>query len=132
MNADLKDSILAEEAVKKAYEELMACKQKEVDSLTAAIESKIKRIGELGIEIVNRKEDLDNTSASYDDDLKFEADLKKNCACKEQEWAIWQKTRQEELLVIADTFKILKDDDALVSHGSSWSINVYIPCVVRL
>merc|ERR1719160_250952 len=113
MFKDLNELIAAEEAAKKAYEELMAAKQKEVDSLTAAIESKIKRIGELGIEIVNLKEDLDDTTASYDDDLKFLADLKKNCATKEKEWAIRQKTRQEELLAIADTIKILNDDDAL-------------------
>merc|ERR1719235_3006674 len=51
MSGDLKELIAQEEAAKKAYEELMACKQKEADSLTKAIEEKIKRIGELGIEI---------------------------------------------------------------------------------
>merc|ERR1719247_2358082 len=35
------------------------------------------------------------------------------CATKEKEWAERQKTRQEELLAIADTIKILNDDDAL-------------------
>merc|ERR1719359_415005 len=113
MNKDLKDLIAAEEAAKKAYEELMACKQKEVDALTKAIEDKIKRIGELGIEIVNLKEDLDDTTAMFMEDTKFLADLKKNCATKQKEWALIQKTRQEELLAIADTIKILNDDDAL-------------------
>merc|ERR1719395_227383 len=113
MAKDLQELIAAEEAAKKAYEELMACKQKEVDSLTAAIESKIKRIGELGIEIVNLKEDLDDTTAMFMDDTKFLADLKKNCGTKQKEWALIQKTRQEELLAIADTIKILNDDDAL-------------------
>merc|ERR550537_1562995 len=113
MNKDLKDLIAAEEAAKKAYEELMAAKQKEVDAAIKAIESKIKRIGELGIEIVNLKEDLDDTTAMFMDDQKFLADLKKNCATKEKEWAERQKTRQEELLAIADTIKILNDDDAL-------------------
>jgi hypothetical protein len=113
MNKDLKDLIAQEEAAKKAFEELMAAKQKEVDAAIAAIESKIKRIGELGIEIVNLKEDLDDTTAAFMDDQKFLADLKKNCATKEKEWAERQKTRQEELLAIADTIKILNDDDAL-------------------
>merc|ERR1719316_875605 len=113
MYKDLKDLIAAEEAAKKAYEELMACKQKEVDALTKAIEDKIKRIGELGIEIVNLKEDLDDTTAMFMEDTKFLADLKKNCATKQKEWALIQKTRQEELLAIADTIKILNDDDAL-------------------
>jgi hypothetical protein len=113
MNKELKDLILAEEEAKKAYEGLMEAKQKEVDAATAAIESKIKRIGELGIEIVNLKEDLDDTTAAFMEDKKFLADLEKNCATKEKEWAEIQKTRQEELLAIADTIKILNDDDAL-------------------
>jgi len=113
MGKDLKELIAQEEAAKKAFEELMAAKQKEVDAAIAAIESKIKRIGELGIEIVNLKEDLDDTSAQFMDDQKFLADLKKNCATKEKEWAERQKTRQDELLAIADTIKILNDDDAL-------------------
>merc|ERR1719387_2905015 len=113
MNKDLKELIAQEEAAKKAYEGLMEAKQKEVDALTKAIEEKIKRIGELGIEIVNLKEDLDDTTATFMEDQKFLADLKNNCATKEKEWALIQKTRQEELLAIADTIKILNDDDAL-------------------
>merc|ERR1719386_452253 len=113
MFKDLNELIAQEEEAKKQYEGLMEAKQKEVDAATKAIEEKIKRIGELGIEIVNLKEDLDDTSESYMEDKKFLADLDKNCATKEKEWALRQKTRQEELLAIADTIKILNDDDAL-------------------
>jgi len=113
MNKEMKDLILAEEEAKKAYDGLMEAKQKEVDAAIHAIEEKIKRIGELGIEIVNLKEDLDDTTAAFMEDTKFLADLKKNCGTKEKEWAERQKTRQEELLAIADTIKILNDDDAL-------------------
>merc|ERR550514_277741 len=113
MNKNLKELIEQEEAAKKAYDGLMEAKQKEVDALTKAIEDKIKRIGELGIEIVNLKEDLDDTTAMFMEDTKFLADLKKNCATKQKEWALIQKPRQEELLAIADTIKILNDDDAL-------------------
>jgi len=113
MDKEYKELVAAEEEAKKNYEALMAAKQKEVDAAIAAIESKIKRIGELGIEIVNLKEDLDDTSKAFMEDTKFLADLKKNCATKEEEWAARQKTRQDELLAIADTIKILNDDDAL-------------------
>merc|ERR1719316_975059 len=113
MGKNLEDLIAQEEAAIKAYDGLMEAKQKEVDAATKAIEEKIKRIGELGIEIVNLKEDLDDTTAAFMDDKKFLADLEKNCAAKEKEWAIRQKTRAEELLAIADTIKILNDDDAL-------------------
>merc|ERR1719379_1606556 len=113
MNKDYKELVQQEETAKANYDALMSAKTKEVEAATAAIESKIKRIGELGIEIVQLKEDLDDTTASFMDDQKFLADLKKNCATKEKEWAERQKTRQDELLAIADTIKILNDDDAL-------------------
>merc|ERR550514_1788733 len=85
MDKEYKELVAAEEEAKKNYEALMAAKQKEVDAAIAAIESKIKRIGELGIEIVNLKEDLDDTTAAFMDDKKFLADLEKNCATKEKE-----------------------------------------------
>merc|ERR1719262_702043 len=113
MEKDIADLIAAEEAAIKAYEELMAAKQKEVDSLTKAIEEKTKRAGEVGIEIVNLKEDLDDTAETLEEDKKFLADLEKNCDAKAKEWELRCKTRQEELLALADTIKILNDDDAL-------------------
>jgi len=113
MEKDIADLIAQEEAAIKEYEELMAAKQKEVDSLTKAIEEKTKRAGEVGIEIVNLKEDLDDTAGTLAEDKKFLADLEKNCDAKAKEWELRCKTRQEELLALADTIKILNDDDAL-------------------
>merc|ERR1719213_1596336 len=113
MQKDIADLIAQEEAAIKAYDELMAAKQKEVDSLTKAIEEKTKRLGEVGIELVNLKEDLDDTAGTLAEDKKFLADLEKNCEAKAKEWELRCKTRQEELLALADTIKILNDDDAL-------------------
>ena len=39
-------------------------------------------------------------------------DLEKDCKTKDEEWAARCKLRSEELLAIADTIKILNDDDA--------------------
>merc|ERR1719310_2030141 len=113
MQKDIADLIAQEEAAIKAYDELMAAKQKEVDSLTKAIEEKTKRLGEVGIELINLKEDLDDTSEMLGEDKKFLADLEKNCEAKAKEWELRCKTRQEELLALAETIKILNDDDAL-------------------
>merc|ERR1719313_3047239 len=113
MEKDLAEVIAEEEAAKKEYEELMVAKQKEVDSLTAAIEEKTKRVGEVGIELVNLKEDLDDTSEQLAEDKKFLQDLEKTCELKVKEWDMRCKTRKEEQLAIADTIKILNDDDAL-------------------
>merc|ERR1719310_1405257 len=47
------------------------------------------------------------------EDTKFAADLEKSCATKQGEWDERCKLRTEEILAIADTIKILNDDDAL-------------------
>jgi len=113
MEKDLAEIIAAEETAKKEYDELMAAKQKEIDMLTKMIEEKMKRQGEVGIELVNLKEDLDDTSESLAEDKKMKADLEKNCDTKTKEFEAAQKVMQEELLALADTIKMLNDDDAL-------------------
>merc|ERR1719217_983578 len=113
MEADLGEAMEAEKKAKAEYEALMEAKQKEVDALTKAIEEKLKRVGELGVELVNLKEDLDDTQTSLGEDKKFLADLEKNCELKKKEWAERCKMRQMEITALAETIKILNDDDAL-------------------
>jgi len=113
MSSTLKDVVAQEEASVKSFDALIAAKTAEVEALTAAIEEKTVRIGELGVQIVQMKADLSDTQASLIDDKKFAAGLEKNCATKEAEWAEVCKTRSEEILALADTIKILNDDDAL-------------------
>merc|ERR1719261_518568 len=91
----------------------MSSKTKEVNALTKAIEEKMTRVGELAVEIVQMKNDLGDTAEALVEDKKFLADLEKNCDKKAAEWDTIVKTRNEELLALADTIKILNDDDAL-------------------
>merc|ERR1719390_487234 len=113
MEADFADAKAAEEAAIKAYDELMAAKTKEVNALTKAIETKMARSGELAVEIAEMKNDLGDTVEALADDKKFLADLEKNCAKKSAEWDEIVKTRNQELLALADTIKVLNDDDSL-------------------
>merc|ERR1719160_1460755 len=113
MAKDLAEAVAAEEAAIKAYEELMAAKKKEVEALTKAIEEKLVRVGELGVQIAEMKNDLEDTTEDLAEDKKYLADLAKNCELKKKEWEVRCKTRSEELLALADTIKILNDDDAL-------------------
>merc|ERR1719356_750427 len=113
MTADFAEEKAAEEAAIKAYDELMAAKTKEVNALTKAIEEKMTRVGELGVEIAQMKNDLGDTAEALEEDKKFLADLEENCAKKSDEWEVIVKTRNEELLALADTIKVLNDDDAL-------------------
>merc|ERR1719458_767543 len=113
MAADLASATKTEEEAIKTYNDLMAAKKAEVEALTAEIEKKLKQIGELGIEIVEMKEDMTDTEAALMADKEFIANLEKSCATKTAEWEERSKTRAEELVALADTIKVLHDDDAL-------------------
>merc|ERR1719434_676339 len=91
----------------------MAAKAKEINALTVEIETKTAQVGELGVDLVAQKEDLDDTSKALAEDEQFLKDLESDCKTKDEEWATRCKIRAEELLAIADTIKILNDDDAL-------------------
>merc|ERR1719506_2048086 len=80
---------------------------------TKAVEDKLTRVGDLGVEIATMKEDLDDTGKALIEDKKFLAELEKSCSTKEAEWDARCKLRSEELLALADTIKVLNDDDAL-------------------
>merc|ERR1719316_1886675 len=109
MEKDFADCIAKEEAAVKSFDEMMAAKAKEIDALTAAVEAKLTRLGEVGVELVNMKEDLDDTTKSLAEDKQFLADLEKTCESKKKEWAERCQTRAQELLAIAETIKILND-----------------------
>merc|ERR1719453_2123482 len=113
MTANLNEATATEEGAIATFDSLVKAKTDEVDALTAAIEDKTKRVGELGVSIVQMKGDLSDSEEALIADTKFLAELKKSCATKEAEWAIIVKSRSEEMLALADTIKILNDDDAL-------------------
>jgi len=113
MAAGLAEATKAEEAAIANYEKLMAAKKKEVIALTKEIETKLTRIGDLGVEIAEMKNNLGDTQEALIQDKKFFANLEDNCEKKKKEWDVIVKTRAEELAALADTIKVLNDDDAL-------------------
>merc|ERR1719297_209618 len=113
MMKELNEITAAEEQAIKDFEVLIAAKEKELNANTGAIESKIERAAEVGLEIVEMEEDLDDSSKTLLEDKKFLSELEKDCGTKEEEWNTRCKIRAEELLAIGDTIKILNDDDAL-------------------
>merc|ERR1719473_1045345 len=113
MSADLKEAVDAEKAAVKKFDELIAAKTKEVNALTKMIEEKLERSGTLAVEIQEMKNDLGDTADSLEEDKKFLADMEKNCAEKTKLFEENVKYRTQELAALADTIKILNDDDAL-------------------
>merc|ERR1719145_414336 len=113
MSKDLTTATNEETAAIKDYEELIAAKKKEIDALTASIETKTQRIGELAVSIVQMQNDLTDTEEALLADKGFLAELEKGCATKTAEWEEIVKTRADELAALAETIKVLNDDDAL-------------------
>jgi len=113
MEKDLSDTIATEENDIKDFGILAAAKTKELKATQAAIESKTERSGETEVEITNMKEDLDDTQKTLVADKKFLAELTEGCSTKTAQWEARSKTRSQELIALADTIKLLNDDDAL-------------------
>jgi len=113
MAKGLAEETAIEEAAIKSYEGLMAAKKKEVAALGASVEKKIARAGELAVAIATLKDELSDTEATLLEDKNLMADLTKNCGTKTSEWDAVVKERNEELAALAETIKILNDDEAL-------------------
>merc|ERR1719253_2217419 len=113
MSKTLSEAEAEEAGAIKSFNALIAAKKKEVDALTAAIETKTMRSGELAVEIVQMKNDLGETSVALLEDKKFLVNMEQDCKTKQAEWDAVQKTRGEELVALSETIKILNDDDAL-------------------
>merc|ERR1712194_608125 len=65
------------------------------------------------VKTVEMENDQEDTEQALSADQKFKAELKQSCATKSQEWEVIKNTRQEELVALAETIKVLNDDDAL-------------------
>merc|ERR1719429_948646 len=113
MGKDLASAEAEEDSAKQTFKALMAAKKKEVATLSKQIEEELKRIAELDVALTNDANDLEETEASLAEDKKFLQELGAGCDTKSKEYDIVKKTRATELVALAETIKVLNDDDAL-------------------
>lgn len=113
MEKELAADVQGDEEAEKRYRSLVAARKKESLAAAQAIEDKQSRLGKLGVELQSNKEEYDDVSARVDEDSKFLADKKANCKKAEDNYETLKKTRNEELEALAETVKMLNDDDAL-------------------
>eukprot|EP00928_Gymnodinium_smaydae_P069135 TRINITY_DN5252_c0_g2_i1.p1 TRINITY_DN5252_c0_g2~~TRINITY_DN5252_c0_g2_i1.p1 ORF type:complete len:747 (-),score=269.14 TRINITY_DN5252_c0_g2_i1:84-2189(-) len=113
MSKSLASLTADEEAAVKSFNELVQAKTGQIGALTESIEAKTARAGETAVSIVQMKQDLSDTEAALLEDKEFLAELEKGCSTKTGEWEERSKTRADELVALAETIKILNDDDAL-------------------
>merc|ERR1719453_1322420 len=77
-NKNQKAAIAEEEQSIKNFEDLIAAKKVQIQTLTETIQKKLTLAGEVKVEISTIKEDLADTQEALAEDTKFLADLKKN------------------------------------------------------
>lgn len=111
--ADQKDALATEESSVIAYDAVMAAKTKEVEASSKMIVDKLQRASSLALDIQVMKNDLGDSTEGLLEDRKFIADLESNCASKTKLYEENILYRGQELVAIAETIKILNDDDAL-------------------
>merc|ERR1719421_2696666 len=113
MIASEHDGSEREEKANIAFKLTVKAKLKEIAALNKLVEDKLTRIGEISVKLAMSKNDLEDTQEGLGDNSKMLADLEASCKTKTAEYEERCKSRAQELLALADTIKILKDDDAL-------------------
>jgi hypothetical protein len=113
VTADIADLKKTEEASIKSYEGVMAAQKQGLAPLQAMLEEKRLRVGQIPVEVVQMKNDLGDAGEQLVQDKKFLADLGTNCATKEKFFQENVQMRGQEIQALADTIKVLNDDDAL-------------------
>mmetsp|Transcript_16815 Transcript_16815/g.39435 ORF Transcript_16815/g.39435 Transcript_16815/m.39435 type:complete len:718 (-) Transcript_16815:126-2279(-) len=113
MSKGLAEAKAAEKSAIASFGDLLSAKKKEVAALSAQIEEKLLRVGNIGVENAEMENDLADTKESLAGDIKFLTELKKGCETKAKEWEEVERLRASELVALADTIKVLNDDDAL-------------------
>jgi hypothetical protein len=113
MKSNLADMTSDENSAKQAFAGLVSAKEKTIALDTNAIEKKTVRAGQVAVSLVNMKEDLDDTTKAKLEDETFLAALNTDCKTKGAEYDVVVSTRNDELVALSQTIKILNDDQAL-------------------
>jgi len=106
------DSKTEENAVEN-FGDLEASKKTEISTLLEQLERKMKRMGELKVEIVDMERSLAGQDQSLVEDRAMLAELKISWDAKSARHAQRNEQRRKELLALQDTIKLLDSDKSL-------------------
>jgi len=110
--ANLATSQKDEATAQSEYGSLKSAKNKEVDAATSQIDANEAELADNNVKLSNSKQSLEDTRAALSADTAFLADLKSKCAGMDEAWEARQKMRNDEITSVAETIKILTDDEA--------------------
>merc|ERR1712194_746824 len=95
-----------------SYQHLRAAKLSEIRIATEQKERKEAALADLKDAIAKAEEDKQVTEEALEADQGFLANMLKNCKIEEDEYAKRAKIRAEEVVALAETLKILTEDDS--------------------
>jgi len=95
-----------------SYHGLRAAKEQQIAAANGAIEEKSAELADTGAKLAQAKQDLEDTQNALSADQKFLIDLEKRCKIADEEYTEREKTRQEEIIAIGETIKILTSDES--------------------
>jgi len=113
MQADLKGMEKGEVGAIASFEALQNAKSKQIAASNQAIEDLGARIAGGKVELVNTKTDLKDTNERLESDSGSYGESKLSCQKRDQEYGILKKQFADEKVALADTIKILADDQAM-------------------
>lgn len=124
--SDLEKSNAEEADKQKSFEELMATKKQEQETLESTLEKQEHDSAKKTKELSDSKITRDDTEAQLKADEVFFEDTKEGCKVKAGEWAERSRMRTEELTGIAKAIEILNSPDAQATFESSATTFVQI------
>eukprot|EP00747_Dinoflagellata_sp_TGD_P146199 gnl/TRDRNA2_/TRDRNA2_176665_c7_seq13.p1 gnl/TRDRNA2_/TRDRNA2_176665_c7~~gnl/TRDRNA2_/TRDRNA2_176665_c7_seq13.p1 ORF type:complete len:690 (+),score=275.16 gnl/TRDRNA2_/TRDRNA2_176665_c7_seq13:67-2136(+) len=103
------------------FQKLSAAKTAEIMAATSQKEQKETELAETMAKAAQAKEDLEATKSVLASDQSFLADVTKECEVVDQEYEARVKVRNEELLALSETLKIVTSDEARDLFGKTIS-----------
>merc|ERR1719379_1293710 len=95
-----------------SFEDLKAAKTEEIEAGTEQIDAKTEELAATDEKNSASKKDLEDTTATLDEDTKFLADLKDKCANMGQEFEGHSRTRALEMAAVSKALEYLSSDEA--------------------
>jgi len=117
--SDLEKSNAEEADSQKSFEELMATKKKEMDTLASTLAKQETDKADKEKTLAESETLLDDTTTTLAADEAFFADTKDACEVKAKEWSVRTRLRTEELAGIQQAIKILTSKEALKTFKES-------------
>mmetsp|Transcript_23601 Transcript_23601/g.60149 ORF Transcript_23601/g.60149 Transcript_23601/m.60149 type:complete len:736 (+) Transcript_23601:76-2283(+) len=102
-----------------SFQSLKAAKLGEIEVGSKAKESKEADLADTLDQAAKAKEDRESTTAAMEADQGFLANMQKDCKSEDEQYKARSKTRSEEVVALAETIKILTEDESRDLFGKS-------------